>query len=68
MGFWDMSKGFAGKRKFGGKTYDLQERADTKAEANQDAKELRHKGRLVRIVPARMTGGRRVYLLYTRFG
>ena len=62
-----MSKDFASKRKFGKTIYDLYIHFDTKREAEQYAKGLRKSGRNVRIVPSTMTGGRRVYLLYTAF-
>jgi hypothetical protein len=62
-----MGKYFPSRRKFNGKTYDLRRQVDTKSQAKSDAIDLRLHGRAVRIVPAKMIGGRRVYLLYTRF-
>jgi len=61
-----MGKYFSEVRKFGGKSYDLQYTADTKREASDYIK--RHtSGRYARIVPNTMIGGRKVYLVYTRF-
>ena len=62
-----MRKHFSSRLKFNSRTYDLWRQVDTKLEAKADAKALRQKGELVRIVSAKMIGGRRVYLLYTRF-
>ena len=62
-----MRKFYATKRKFGNVTYDLHFHTSTKREAEQDAKDLRKKGRLVRIVPSVDGGGTRVYLIYTAF-
>ncbi len=39
-------------RTFAGKAYRLFDFAFTKREANKEAKELRNKGKLVRVVPA----------------
>ena len=66
MGTW--RKFHSSHRTFGGKKYDLERSGiTTKREAQQMAKELKKRGRLVRIVRWEASNLPVQYLLYARF-
>ena len=60
-------KTFTDFRKFSGQRFQLRSQHDYKREAQSEAERLRKRGQMVRVIPASMIGGRRVYLLYTRY-
>ena len=59
-----MARTFKESRKFNGRTYRLAYRADTKAEATDFRKGWTG---YKRIVPAKMVGSRKVYLVYLAY-